>query len=88
MLGVPGTLGMRRVRARQTYPLYNHRGANERVLAAILGPSQRPSENLHIQYEVNGKAVIHYAAALHHPEFHIRSPSPSGTCWSGHPLGT
>ena len=30
---------------------------------------------LHIQYEVNGNVVMNDAAALHHLEFHIRSPS-------------
>ena len=56
---------------------YNCSSANERVPAPILGPSQRSSDYLRMQYEVNGKAVIHDAAALHRLEFHIRSPSPS-----------
>ena len=51
--------------------------ASERVPATILGPLQRPGDYLQIQYEVNGKAAIHDAAALHHLEFDIRSPSPS-----------
>ena len=56
---------------------YNCSSANERVPALILGPSQRSSDYLRIHYVVNGKAVIHDAAALHRLEFHIRSPSPS-----------
>ena len=36
-----------------------------------------PCNALRIQYEVNGKAVIHEGAALHRFEFHIRCPSPS-----------
>ena len=55
---------------------YNCSSANERVPAPILGPLQRSSDYLRIQYEVNGKAVIHDAAALHRLEFHIRSPFP------------
>jgi len=43
----------------------NERSANERVPATIWGPSQCPSDYLCMPYEVNGKAVIHNAAALH-----------------------
>ena len=56
---------------------YNRSSANKRVPATILGPWQRPGDHLRIQYEVNGKAVIHGAAALHRLKFHIGSPSPS-----------
>ena len=56
---------------------YNHGSAKEQVPTTILGPSQRRSDYLRIQYEVNGKVVIHDADALHHLEFHIWSPSPS-----------
>ena len=55
---------------------YNRSSANE-LLATILGPSQHPSDYVCMQNEVNGKAVIHDAAALHRLKFHIRSPSPS-----------
>ena len=55
---------------------YNRSSANEQVPATILGPSQHPGEYLRTEYEeVNGKAVIHEAAALHRLEFHIRNPS-------------
>ena len=60
-----------------TLVFYNLSSANEWVLATIMGPSQRPGDYLLIQYEVNGKAVIHDATALHRLKFHIRSPSPS-----------
>ena len=43
---------------------YNRNSANEWVPATIPGPSQRPSDYLHIQYESNSKAVIHDAVVL------------------------
>ena len=55
----------------------NHGSANELVPTTILGPSQCPGDYLRIQYEVNGKVVIHDADAPHRLEFHIPSPSPS-----------
>uniref|UniRef100_A0A7S4FT21 Uncharacterized protein n=1 Tax=Eutreptiella gymnastica TaxID=73025 RepID=A0A7S4FT21_9EUGL len=59
-----------------TLLFYHCSSANEQVPATILGPSQHPGEYLRTEYEeVNGKAVIHEAAALHRLEFHIRNPS-------------
>ena len=54
------------------------------------GSSQRPGDYLRIHYKVNGKPVMHDAAALHRPEFHIRSPwMNSMLSWMvGHPPPT
>ena len=75
-----------------SYPsLYNRSSANEAVPATVLGPLQRPNKYPRTQYDVNGKVVIHDAAALHRLEFYIH-PSrtrqeiaaiiqrPSGKC--------
>ena len=70
------TMSLSSVRA--STPIFYHRiTATDRAPATIVGPSQRPSDYLRIQCEVNGKAVIHHAVALHCLGFHIRSPSPS-----------
>ena len=48
---------------------YNRSNTDERVPASIVGPSQHLRDYVCIQYEVNGKAVIHAAVALHRLEF-------------------
>jgi hypothetical protein len=56
---------------------YNRASTSDRVPAIVLGSSPQPGDFLRIQYEVGGKVVVHEAAALHHIEFQIKSPSPS-----------
>ena len=62
---------------------YNRGSANERVPAIILGPSQRLGDYVHIQYEVNGKAVVHDAAAKMNNMFLwlLQTPPLNMTCW-------